>query len=111
MIVEDEDGQSDPIELAQALQSIDDSAGVAVAPEYNRAICLRLNVPTEQPRSISSLKPNLFKRQPTEPSPVPILPWLGMIDDGLIEEAQYVPGKALGLFGVQPKEYDRNGRC
>jgi hypothetical protein len=29
MIVEDEDGQSDPIELAQALQSIDDSAGIA----------------------------------------------------------------------------------
>jgi hypothetical protein len=34
-----------------------------------------------------------------------------MIDDGLIEEAQYVPGRAFGLFGKQPKEYDRNGRC
>jgi hypothetical protein len=29
----------------------------------------------------------------------------------LIEEAQYVPGRALWLFGKPPKEYDRNGRC
>jgi len=82
-----------------------------VAPEYDRTIRLCLSVPTEQPRAISSLKSNILKRQPTEPSPVPILPWLGMIDDGLIEEAQYVPGRALWLFGKQPKEYDRNGRC
>jgi hypothetical protein len=77
----------------------------------NRTIRLCLSVPVEQPRPISSLKPNILKRQPTEPSPVPILPWLGMIDDGLIEEAQYVLGRAFGLFGKQPKEYDRNGRC
>lgn len=84
-IVEDEDGQSDPIELTQVLQSIDDSAGIAMASEYDRTICLRLNVPTEQPSPIGSLKPNLFKRQPTEPSPISILPRLGMIDEELIK--------------------------
>jgi len=76
-----------------------------------RTIRLCLSVPIEQPRPISSLKPNYFKRQPTEPGPAPILPWLGMIDDGLIEEAQHVPGRAFWVFGKQPKEYDRNGRC
>jgi len=34
MIIEGEDGQSDPIELAQALQSINDSAGIAAARDY-----------------------------------------------------------------------------
>lgn len=77
----------------------------------NRTIRLCLSVPIEQPCPISSLKPNILKRQPTEPSPVPILPWLGMRDDGLIEEAQHVPGGAFWVFGKQPKEYDRNGRC
>jgi hypothetical protein len=110
-IVEDEDGQSDPIELAQVLQSIDDSTGIAVAPEYDRTIRLCLSVSTEQPRAISSLKPNILKRQTTEPSPVPILPWLGMIDEELIEEAQHVPGRAFWVFGKQPKEYDRNVWC
>jgi hypothetical protein len=76
-IVEDEDGQSDPIELAQVLQSIDDSTGIAVAPEYDRTIRLRLSVPTEQLHPISSLKPNILKRQPTDPSPVSILPRIG----------------------------------
>jgi hypothetical protein len=68
-------------------------------------------VPIEQPCPISNLKPNILKRQPTEPSPVPILPWLGMIDDRLIEEAKHVPGRAFWVFEKQPKDYDRNGRC
>jgi len=43
-------------------------------------IRLRLSVPTEQPSPIGSLKPNLFQRQSGEPSPVSILPGLGMMD-------------------------------
>jgi len=48
-------------------------------------IPLRLSVPTEQPRPIGSLKPHILERQPTESSPGPILPWLGMIDEALIK--------------------------
>ena len=44
------------------------------------------NVPTEQPRPISSLKPDLFQRQATEPSPISILPGLGMIDEELVKD-------------------------
>jgi hypothetical protein len=102
-IVEDEDGQSDPIELAQVLQSIDDSTGIAVAPEYDRTIRLRLSAPTEQLHPISSLKPHILERQPTESSPGPILSWLGMIDEELIEEAQHVSGGAFWVFGKRPK--------
>lgn len=36
---------------------------------------------------IDSLKPHILKRQPTEPSPVSILPGLGMIDEELIKDA------------------------
>jgi hypothetical protein len=51
----------------------------------NRTIRLCLSVPIEQPRPISSLKPHIFKRQLTEPSPVPILPRLRMVDEELIK--------------------------
>jgi hypothetical protein len=74
-------------------------------------IRLRLSVPIEQPCPISSLKPNLFKRQPTEPGPVPILPGLGMIDEELVKDIHAILVKPFWMFGKQPKEYDRNGRC
>jgi hypothetical protein len=86
-IVENEHRQSDSVEFAQILQPVDDIPGVAVAPEYDRTICLRLNVPTEQPRSISSLKPHIFQRQATADFPVVISPRLGMVDEELIKNA------------------------
>jgi hypothetical protein len=58
-----------------------------VTPEYDRTICLRFNVPTEQLRTVPRLKPNLFKRQPTAGFPILILPGLWVIDEELIEQA------------------------
>jgi hypothetical protein len=86
-IVEQKHRQPQLVEKFQILQPVDDVPGIAVAPEYDWTICLRLNIPTEQPRPIGSLKPHLFKRQPTEPSPVPILPRFRMINEELVEEA------------------------
>ena len=79
--------QSDPVEFAQILQPVDDISRVAVAPEYDRTIRLRLNVPPKEARPIGSLKPNLFKRQPTEGFPVLILPRVWMIDKELVKDA------------------------
>jgi len=74
-------------------------------------ILLRLSIPTKQPRPISSLKPNILERQPTESSPGPILPWLGMIDEELVKDIHAILVKPFWVFGKRPNEYDRNGRC
>ena len=46
---------------------------------------MRLNVPLEQPRPVSSLKPHIVKRHPLNRARASILPWLGIIDVELIE--------------------------
>ncbi len=85
-IVEQEHRQSQLVEELQILKAVNDITGVAMAPEYDRTIRLHLNVPTEQPRPIGSLKPYILKRQPTKTRPVSILPGLGMIDEELIKD-------------------------
>jgi len=65
------------VEELHILEPVDDVAGIAVAPQNNRAVSLRLDVPSEQPRPIASLKPHVFKRQPSEPGPIPICPGSG----------------------------------
>ena len=74
------------MEKLQILQAVNDIARVAMAPEYDRTIGLRVNIPPEQTRPIGGLKPHLFKWQAGQPRPVAILPGIRMIDEKSIEE-------------------------
>ena len=84
-IVEQEHGQSEAVEFAQILQPIDNIPRVSMTPKDHGVRRRGFDVPPKEARPIGSLKPNLFQRQPTEPSPVSILPRLGMIDEELIK--------------------------
>src|ERR1041384_6944708 len=86
-IVEQEHRESEAIEKLQIFEAVDDRAGIPMAPEHNRTICLHVHIPTEQPHPIGGLKPHIFERQSTNPSPVPILPRLRMIDEVLVKDA------------------------
>src|SRR5580765_815605 len=89
-IVENEDGQSDPVEFAHILQPVDDISRVPMTPEHDRRRWVTLDVPAEQLRPVPRLKPDLFKRQAAAGLPILILPGIWVIDKELIKDTHRV---------------------
>src|SRR6185437_7882752 len=84
-IVEQENRQSHLEQELEIVETVDDIARIAMAPQDDRPISRRLYVPAEQADAIRSLKPHIFQRQPAQPCPVSVLPRFRMIDEELIE--------------------------
>jgi hypothetical protein len=89
-IIEQKDREVLPEQQAEIVQPVDDVSGVAMTPDKDRTIRLRLHVPAEELRAIRRLKPDVFKRKPARGTPVFFMPALGMKDKELIED---VPGQ------------------
>src|SRR5688572_18108049 len=80
-----------------------------MAPQNHTTRRRRFDIPPEEACPIGSLKPDLFKRQPAEPSPVSILPRLGMIDEELVKNAHRVISRKAGFRSAVRRQTGRTG--
>jgi hypothetical protein len=74
------------MEFNQVFETVDNIPGVAVAPKQNRRGECSRHKPSEQVGAVRRLKRNILEGETAYPSPVPLNPWLRMVDEESIKE-------------------------